>query len=114
MRALPRLSPWLSPRVADDPVLVSGFFAPSDDGDDVVDALSTLRVDSTSVLFQVLGGVNTARNRSAGKDLSLHLVIPRAVSVLRHWKRASRARVKNGNEQRERQVIRRNLPTRRW
>jgi len=64
------LAPVFAPGVADDPVLTSlRVLAPTNDGDDVVDELTTVGGDARGVV-QDGSSVDAASDRTAGEDLT--------------------------------------------
>ena len=74
---------YLSPRIADVPVLRVGLriSAPADDRDDVINLLAWIRDNSGGVLEQRLC-VDSACNGSTGVDLFLHGIASRDGSVI--------------------------------
>mmetsp|Transcript_27737 Transcript_27737/g.40992 ORF Transcript_27737/g.40992 Transcript_27737/m.40992 type:complete len:265 (-) Transcript_27737:329-1123(-) len=81
------IAPVLTPRVANDPIRNTGFvvFAPSDDGNDVVDTLVKEAVipDDSSVVLEDWFCVDASRDRSAGVYFCFYFVdIVVNVSVL--------------------------------
>jgi len=67
------LTPVLTPAVANMPVgTLLLILAPTDDGDDVINAVTCLSSDTTGVL-EDLGSIDTTGDWSTGHDLLLHV-----------------------------------------
>jgi hypothetical protein len=78
-------TPEVTPRVSTNPVFSSIFNTPTKNRDDVVDSRNQnlLRVDTTSIIFELISSINTTSNRAISINSLLHSVNTLNMSVVR-------------------------------